>query len=193
MRGRCIPLAAAASLALQASPLSAEQLYRSDSWAAVASDRTAAQVGDAITVVILESTRASSKLENNSSRQSQVGGGFSAGGIDESASLDFGGSYSGKGEVVRSEQFVAQMTATVIELLPNGDLMIEGRQQMRINRENTEIGLRGRIRPQDISAQNSVLSSRIAEAEIDYNGKGFVSRSAKPGILTRILRFLGIG
>jgi flagellar L-ring protein precursor FlgH len=183
----------AASLALLSVPLGAEQLYQSDSWPAVASDRTAAQVGDAITVVILENTRASSKLENNSSRRSQVGGGFNAGGIDESAALDFGGSYSGKGEVVRSEQFVAQMSVTVVELLPNGDLVIEGRQQMRINRENTEIGLRGRIRPQDISADNSVLSSRIAEAEIDYNGKGFVSRSAKPGIITRILRFLGIG
>jgi len=193
VRRQSLSLAAAASLALLAAPLGAEQLYRSDSWPAVASDRTAAQLGDAITVVILESTRASSKLENNSSRKSQVGGGFNAGGIDERASLDLGGSYSGKGEVVRSEQFVAQISATVVEVLPNGDLVIEGRQRMRINRENTEIGLRGRIRPQDISAENTVLSSRIAEAEIDYNGKGFVSRSAKPGILTRILRFLGIG
>jgi len=55
------------------------------------------------------------------------------------------------------------------------------------------IGVRGRIRPYDISAENAVLSSRIADAQIDYDGKGFVSRSAKPGLLNRIFSFLGLG
>lgn len=184
----------AACIAVAAtSPLSAEQLFRADSWAAVASDRKAMGVGDAVTVVILEATRASSRLENNSSRKSQTGGGLQAGGIDESASLQFGGSYSGRGEVVRSEQFVAQMTATVIERTANGDLLIEGRQNLMINGEQTSIGVRGRVRPQDISPENLVPSSRIAEAQIDYDGKGFVSRSAKPGLLNRIFSFLGIG
>ena len=185
--------AAAACLASLCAPAFAEQLYRQDSWPAVASDRKAMAVGDALTVVILETTQASSKLENNSSRKTQFGGGFQAGGIDEGAALDFGGSYAGKGEVVRSEQFVAQMSATVVGTLPNGDLVIEGRQHMLINGEKTVIGVRGRIRPQDISADNAVLSSRISDAEIDYDGKGFVSRSAKPGLITRILGFLGIG
>ncbi len=185
--------AAAAVLALLSAPLGAEQLYRHDAWAAVASDRRAMAVGDAITVVILEATRAASKLENNSSRSTQLGGGLQAGEIDESGTLSFGGSYSGAGETVRSEQFVAQMSATIIERLSNGDFVIEGRQHLLINGETTEIGVRGRIRPQDISADNTVLSSRIADARIDYDGEGFVSRSAKPGLVTRILSFLGIG
>ena len=185
--------AAAAVLALLSAPLGAEQLYRHDAWPAVASDRRAMAVGDAITVVILEATRAASKLENNSSRSTQLGGGLQAGGIDESGTLSFGGSYSGAGETVRSEQFVAQMSATIIERLSNGDFVIEGRQHLLINGETTEIGVRGRIRPQDISADNTVLSSRIADARIDYDGEGFVSRSAKPGLITRILSFLGIG
>jgi len=182
-----------AGITLSSAPLGAEQLFRGDSWSAVASDRKAAGVGDAVTVVILEATRASSRLENNSSRKSQTGGGLQVGGIDESASLQFGGSYSGRGEVVRAEQFVAQMTATVIERTGNGDLLIEGRQNLLINGEQTSIGVRGRIRPQDISPENLVPSSRIAEAQIDYDGKGFVSRSAKPGLLNRIFSFLGIG
>jgi len=191
------PLAAAtAGLALAvlgATPLAAEQLYRGDGWPAVASDRKATSVGDAVTVVILEATRASSRLENNSSRKSQTGGGLQAGGIDESVSLSFGGSYNGRGEVVRAEQFVAQMTAMVVDRTANGDLLIEGRQHLLINGEKTTIGVRGRIRPQDIDADNLVPSSRIADAQIDYDGKGFVSRSAKPGLLSRLFSFLGIG
>ena len=95
--------------------------------------------------------------------------------------------------MVRSEQFVAQMSATVVERLANGDLVIEGRQHLLINGENTVIGVRGRIRPQDVTADNAVLSSRIADARIDYDGKGFVSKGAKPGLINRILGFLGIG
>ena len=77
-------------------------------------------------------------------------------------------------------------------MLPNGDYRITGEQRMHVNGENTTIAVRGRIRQADIRPDNSVLSSRIAEAEINYDGKGFVSRSAKPGILNRIFRFLGL-
>ncbi|OYX16559.1 MAG: hypothetical protein B7Z07_02520 [Sphingomonadales bacterium 32-67-7] len=178
---------------LAALPAQAEQLYRGTGWPAVASDRKAMGIGDAVTILIVETTRASSSLQNNSSRKSQTGGSFQAGGIDEDASIQFGGSYAGRGEVVRAEQFVAQISANVVELAPNGDFVIEGRQQMLINGEETTIAVRGRIRPQDISADNIVSSSRIADAQIDYDGQGFVSRSAKPGLLNRIFSFLGIG
>ena len=53
--------------------------------------------------------------------------------------------------------------------------------------------MRGRIRPADITSDNSVLSSRIADAQINYDGKGFVSRSAKPGVINRVFSFLGLG
>lgn len=190
-RGRA--LLPAAVLAAVAQPSLGEQLYQENSWSALAADRKAAVVGDSVVVVIYQSTRASSRLENNSSRNTEVGGGLQAGGIDESATLEFGGSYAGRGEAVRTEQFVAQMSAIVTGIMPNGDLVIEGTQQMLINGEETAIGVRGRVRPQDISAENAVLSSRLAEAQIDYDGKGFVSRSAKPGLLNRIFGFLGIG
>ncbi|KPL68256.1 hypothetical protein SZ64_09060 [Erythrobacter sp. SG61-1L] len=183
----------AALACLTATPTQAEQLYRGTRWPAVAADRKAMGIGDAVTILIVETTRASSSLQNNSSRKSQTGGSFQAGGIDEGASLQFGGSYAGRGEVVRAEQFVAQISANVAELAPNGDFVIEGRQQMLINGEATTIAVRGRIRPQDISADNLIPSSRIADAQIDYDGKGFVSRSAKPGLLNRIFSFLGIG
>lgn len=171
----------------------ADQLYSGGGWPAVATDDRARAIGDTVTVLIHEAASASSKLQKNSSRKTDFGGSVSGGSVDESVSLDFGGSYGGKGELVRSEQFVARMSAEVVGLAPNGDFLIEGRQRMLINGETTSIGVRGRIRPQDISAGNAILSSRIADAQIDYNGKGFVSRSARPGIINRILSFLGIG
>lgn len=174
-------------------PASGEQLYKGNNWPALASDTRARGIGDTVTVLIHEAARASSKLQNNSGRATEFGGRFGAGSIDESMTLDFGGSYSGKGEVVRTEQFVAQMSATVTGLASNGDFLIEGGQQMLVNGETTTISLRGQVRPQDITAENLILSSRIANAEINYDGKGFVSRSAKPGLINRILNFLGIG
>lgn len=180
-------------LVFGATPIVAEQLYSGGNWPAVTADRKAARAGDVVSVLIVETARASSKLENNSGRRSEVGGRFQGGGADESASISFGGSYAGHGEVVRAEQFVARISARVISVAPNGDLQIEGKQRMLINGEETLIGVRGRIRPQDVSADNTVPSSRMADAQIDYDGKGFVSRSAKPGLLTRLFSFLGIG
>ena len=193
---RGLPIAIVGGLlatALAGPPAQADQLFEPGNWPAVAADRKAGQVGDIVTVLIVEGARASSRLENNSDRSTQVGGGLGAGGIDESADLRFGGSYTGRGEVVRSEQFVAQMTATVVEQLPNGDLIIQGAQNMQINDEETKIGVRGRVRRTDISGDNTVPSYRLADAQIDYDGEGFVSRSAKPGLISRIFTFLGIG
>lgn len=183
-------LVAAGSSAI---PVFADQLYSGGAWPAVAADNKAGGVGDTVTVLIIETASASSKLQNNSSKSTNLGGSFAAGGVDEAAKLEFGGSFGGKGEVIRTEQFVARMTAQVVGLASNGDFLIEGAQEMRVNGEHTSIGVRGRIRPQDITADNAVLSSRIADAQINYDGKGFVSRSAKPGIINRIFSFLGIG
>lgn len=171
----------------------AEQLYKGGAWPAVATDDRAHGIGDSVTILIYEAASASSKLQKNSSKKTNFGASLNAGTIDESASLDFGGNYGGKGELVRTEQFVARMSAEVVGLAPNGDFLIEGRQRMLINGEATTIGVKGRIRPHDISAENAILSSKIADAQIDYDGKGFVSRSARPGIINRILSFLGIG
>lgn len=174
-------------------PVAAENLYKGGAFPAIASDIKAAAVGDPVTIVILENASASNRVTNRSSKQTQLGGGLSAGAIDERGSLDFGGGFTGTGEVSRSEQLVARITAQVTGMAPNGDMMIEGQHNLLVNGENRNIRIRGRIRPVDITSDNSVISSRIADAEINFDGKGFVSRSAKPGLLNRIFSFLGIG
>ena len=189
------PVLAAAALAIlvSAAPAAAENLYRGSSWPAMGSDDKANAPGDAVTIVIFQAAEATNSAQNNSRKKTDVGGSLSVGGIDESGSLEFGGGYTGRGEVRRSERLVAQITAVVQSVLPNGDFIIAGEQMMRINGETTRIGVRGRVRRADISRDNSVLSSRIADAQINYDGRGFVSRSAKPGLVNRLFSFLGLG
>lgn len=192
MRGIAIGLAAGAAMLLPAEAR-AEDLYRGSNWASLSGDRKASQPGDILTVIIFQAAEATNSAQNSSRKKTDVAGSLKAGGIDEGGALEFGGGFTGRGEVRRSEKLVTQITLTVREVLPNGDLLVEGEQWMRINGETSRIGVRGRIRPADISSENAVLSSRIGDARISYDGRGFVTRSAKPGIVNRIFSFLGLG
>ena len=174
-------------------PPNSESLYQGSNWAALTADRRAANVGDALTVVVYQAAEATNSAQNNSRRDTEVGGNFSAGSINESANLRFGGGYNGRGEVRRSERLIAQITVVVQSVLPNGDFVVAGEQMMRVNGENTRIGVRGRVRPADITSDNTLLSSRIADAQINYDGRGFVSRSARPGLISRVFQWLGLG
>jgi flagellar L-ring protein precursor FlgH len=171
----------------------ADDLYRQGNWPAMGSDRKASAVGDTITVVVYQSVESSNVEQNSSRRSTDLGGSVRAGSVSEGGELSLGGGFSGRGEARRSERLVAQLSVSIHSVLPNGDYLIVGRQQLRINGERTDIGVRGRIRPEDITGDNQVLSNRIADAEIDYNGKGFVSRSAKPGLINRVFSMLGLG
>lgn len=175
-----------------AGPAFADNLYRGSNWSAMTSDRRASAVGDILTVVIFQSAESSNVAQNNSSKSQDLSGSISGGHLSENGQLSFGGAYSGRGEVTRSEKLVAQISLTVTGILPNGDLLVAGEQWLRVNGERTRIGVRGRVRTADIGADNSVISTRIADAQIDYDGRGFVSRSAKPGLLNRIFSFLGL-
>jgi flagellar L-ring protein precursor FlgH len=188
-----IALCAAVALLVVSGTARADDLYRPSSWSAMSADRKAMQPGDTLTVVVYQTAESTNSAKSDSSRSTNLGGAVAAGRLNESGSLNFGGGYTGGGEVQRSDKFVTQLTVTVDSVLPNGDLQVSGHQRMHINGENTEIGVRGRVRMADIGADNRVLSSRIADAQIDYDGKGFVSRSAKPGLLNRVFRFLGLG
>lgn len=181
------------SLVAFAASAGGQDLFQGGNWAAMAADRRATQVGDSITVIVHQVAEATNTTQNTTRKATDVGGSLRAGGIDEGGALNFGGGYTGRGEARRSERLLAQLSAVIEAVLPNGDYRIVGRQQVRVNGETTLIAVRGRIRAADISGDNAVLSSRIAEAEIDYDGKGFVSRSAKPGLINRLFSLLGLG
>jgi flagellar L-ring protein FlgH len=75
---------------------------------------------------------------------------------------------------------------------PNGNLKVSGQQSLRINGEEQLITLSGVVRPRDVADDNSVLSSRIADARIRFDGKGFVTDQSKPGWLARLFQYLGL-
>jgi flagellar L-ring protein FlgH len=180
------------ALCLMSAPAGADQLYRGEKWANIASDNRARAVSDIVAVLIYEAASATNSVSNRSSKQTSVTGSISAGSIDENAGLKLGGGYTGTGQVERTDKLVATMAAQVVEIMPNGDFLIEGRQAVHVNGEDRVIEVRGLIRPVDISSDNTIPSSRVANAQINYDGKGFVSRSAKPGIINKIFSFLGL-
>jgi flagellar L-ring protein precursor FlgH len=186
-------LLAGALSAVFAAPGFADNLYRGSNWSAMSSDRRASQAGDILTVIIFQAAESSNLAQNTSRKATDLSGSISGGHLAEQGELSFGGGYSGKGEIKRSEKLITQISLTVQAVLPNGDLIVAGEQWLNVNGERTHIGVRGRVRSADIQADNSIISNRIADAQIDYNGRGFVSRSAKPGIINRIFSFLGLG
>lgn len=182
---------------LAAAPVHAADLYPHDNWSALASDRNAHRIGDALTIVIYESATATNSANTGSTRDSKLGGQISAGtainpSFSGSANLSLAGGTTDSGTTGLSGGMVAQISAVVDAVLPNGDLHVSGAQMLNINGEETNIRVKGRVRQADISAANAVLSSRLADATIDYDGSGFVSSSSKPGIINRIFSWLGL-
>lgn len=171
----------------------ADDLFRDQSWASVASDRSASEVGDILTVIVYQNAEARNAAQNSSRTRRSFEGAISSGEIDESASLSLDGGYAGQGEVRRSETFITQISVRIEEVAPNGDFLIAGEQDMNINGERTTVRIRGRVRPEDVTSGNQVLSTRIADAEISYDGRGFVSRNARPNLLHTLFRLLGLG
>jgi flagellar L-ring protein precursor FlgH len=157
-------------------------------------DVKARNVGDVVTINIVESASASKNATTKTSRNSSLEANWSgvfeklAGqwvGTDHKAGL--GNSFDGKGETTRSSTLNAYITAQVVQVVPNGNLVLQGSRQVRVNNEIQFITIQGMVRPEDISSNNIVLSTYIADATIELNGQGVVSDKQRSGWLTRLL------
>jgi flagellar L-ring protein FlgH len=172
----------------------ANSLWRAGS-RAFFKDQRANQVGDILTVRVQVTDKAS--LDNTTSRSRTNAEGLGAqslfgfegelskvlpDGVDASSLLkaDSSSSSKGTGSVKRSEQLTTTIAAVVTQVLPNGNLVIEGKQEIRINFEVRELVVGGVVRPEDIEATNIVDSSKIAQARIAYGGRGQISDVQQP-------------
>ena len=158
------------------------------------SDIKARNVGDIVTINVVESASASKNATTKTGRTSGLAASWSgvlekiAGDwVGNEQKVDFSNNFDGKGETTRSSQLNTFITAQVIQVLPNSNLVIEGSRQVQVNNENQLIHVQGIIRPEDITANNIILSTYIAEAKIEMNGQGVVSDKQKPGWMARIL------
>lgn len=192
MRRRALIICAAALPAVLGMPATAEDLFKPDRYRNLAADERAYRPGDVVTLIVYQSAEARNLATNMSGRDTQARAAFQTDLRGESADVRFGGSFSGRGEVRRGGSIVAQISARITEVLPNGDLRIEGEQAVYVNGEETIIGVRGIARVADIDADNTIASGRLANAEIRYDGSGFATDSARPGILNRLFRLLGV-
>ncbi len=160
------------------------------------SDLRARRVGDIVTILVQEKASAVStgtvKTQRNSSLQASVS---AAAGITRAtgplANLAKAGtarSLDGQGATTRDTTLTATISAVVTQVLPNGSLVIQGTKNVKINSENQVLGLRGLVRPIDLDTTNTVSSDRIAQMDLQVNGKGIVGDQVKqPFILYRLL------
>jgi flagellar L-ring protein precursor FlgH len=160
------------------------------------SDQRAIKVDDILTVQIIESAKANTQAKTNSDKEQSFGV-QSAGGSGTLGIIpQFGASggtkvtHAGQGATSREGSLVATISARVLKVLDNGNLVIEGSKVVEINDEKGIIKISGTVRPLDIQQNNVILSSSIADAQITYSGKGVVATSHRPGLILRILNWI---
>ncbi len=156
-------------------------------------DQRARKIGDILTIDVLITDKAEIDNETRRSRTGSEALGargtigdaavtiLPAGSIKtELIGIDSNGSHEGTGSVNRSEKLTTKVAAVVTQVLPNGNMVIEGRQEIRVNYEVRELIVAGVIRPEDIDAENTIDSTKIAEARISYGGRGQITEVQQP-------------
>lgn len=165
----------------------------------LAEDLKARRRGDIVTVVISENASASKQASTATSRASSLSAGMpNMLGLEKTPikswfdlanllNASFSTKFDGSGSTSRAETLTATISTKVMEVLPNGNLMIEGRRNVKVNNEDQIIVLTGTVRSRDVNADNTVNSALIADARINYTGKGVISDRQKPGWLMNII------
>ncbi len=170
-----------------------DNLYKGPAFAAMASDRRASQIGDSIVIIVTHNAEARNSAARSQSSNAGLTAAANGGNVSESVDLSFARDGAGRGEVRRSERIATQISVVVTEILPNGELKVAGEQFVDVNGEATLISVSGQVRPDDIQSDNRVISSRLANARIGYNGQTFGQRSKRPRFISRIFSRLGLG
>lgn len=193
------------SIATRMDPLPATGSLWNQEPASLFGNRRARNVGDVLTVIVEIDERA--EIRNEMDRERNTNEVFNARALlglpdvaetvlPSSANLTPGvdferaRSFEGRGRLRREDRLTLRLAARVRESLPNGDLVIDGEQQVRINHEVRILRATGIVRPEDISRNNTITHDKIAEAHIDYVGRGSMDRTVKPRIGNRALDWI---
>jgi flagellar L-ring protein precursor FlgH len=164
-------------------------------YAPLTSGQRAAQVGDVITIELVERTQGTSTSTSATNHNGSIGltppttgplALFSA----TDAALGGNSTFAGQGQTGQSNSLVGEISVVVSEVLPNGNMRVRGEKLLHINRGNETIRVSGIVRPGDITSDNRVASTRVADAQIDYVGRGEISRASRQGWLQRFFSIL---
>lgn len=161
----------------------------------MAADRRASRAGDIVTVVVSESANASSAQTKSANRDSSLedaitrfiysGTGLHNGELPASSATGKS-TYSGGGSVNNTQTLTARAAVLVTDVLPNGTLVIEGARRITFSGETQYVVLHGLVRPDDISSANTVVSSNIADAHVEFVTEGTLTDAQKRGWLSKL-------
>jgi len=152
------------------------------------SDRRAHRPGDIFTVLVTEASSVSAAAQTNTHKtdSAQVSV-LDKTGTVKPLSATVGSNFGGGGDIERSDKLVANLAVTVLNVDDRGNLIVHGEQDIQVNNERQRIRLDGIVRAEDIGPDNTVPSSRVGSARIEFTGKGILARKQSPGLLNRIL------
>ena len=164
----------------------------------VVGDLRASRLNDLVTVKISESTTAVAKADvsqsRNGSNKLNTGGLFGSwanlGTVTDNRASGTANAYKGGGTTDRSATFTTTVTARVVKVLNNGNLIFEGYRDIQLNNETQRLYVAGLVDPRRLDATNSITSDQVAELRIGYGGKGVVDETLKPGFISRLLNLI---
>lgn len=167
-------------------------LIHPDVYRGIAADRKAYRVGDTLTIIVLEAAQAESQAGTGASSDFDVTASANDGAGSHELGLGVSGSDDGHAQTSRRGRLQAELTARVVSVEPNGLLKVKGVQNIVINGEKQTITVEGTVRQDDIHTDNTVLSTRLSDATIQFTGDGVVTESQKQSIIYRFLNWLGL-
>lgn len=173
-------------------PRSRGSLYSDAQFQSLTADRRRFDVGEVLTIMVYEDATATSSADTGTNRDTSVGMGITLPNWNKGAAATANNDFNGTGRTQRAGRLLAQITVLVREVLPNGDLMVGGEQLLEINGEKQTIRAEGRVRPRDITENNVVLSTRLAEAKLAFVGDGVLGDMQRPRWWQKLLGLFGI-
>ncbi len=155
-------------------------------------DKKAYLPGDLLTVIVMETSNAQTSADLSSSKEIKTALEVSYNKRPQEVSFGLRGDGRAKGKTERNGKIKASLTVRIKDVFPNGSYCVEGNQRIQINGELQTIHLEGVVRQEDISTQNTVLSTRLADAKITYTGDGSVSNSTRHNYIYKVLSMVGL-
>jgi flagellar L-ring protein FlgH len=178
---------------------SAQSLWKEDASRPIISDKRAASIGDILTILVQENNTSSKDNNTTTSKKTGIDAAISSFLFSPGASklltkkgslpamkMDSKQEFEGGGKISNSEKITARIAVRVVDVLPNGNLVIEGSRQTAFSGETQDAILRGVVRQEDVAANNTIFSYNIADATIKYLSKGTVTDNQRKGWFTKV-------
>lgn len=182
-------------MSVQPLPVSDGAIYKTGFGVTLFEDMKAHRIGDIITVILQERTNSTKTASTTTAKEADVsisaptifGAGVTHRGKDIlSAGIDASRDFSGEGDSTQSNSLTGQISVTVVDVFPNGNLMIRGEKLLTLNQGSEHVRISGIVRAGDVTPTNTVFSTQVANARIIYGGQGVLADANTKGWIQRV-------